>query len=77
MLVLSRKPQETIVLDGGITITIVDVRGNQVRLGIEAPRSIVIRRGELGRDEFRRDELPHNGAFELRLPAVGCGASDG
>lgn len=52
MLVLGRRPQETIVLDGGITITVVDVRGNQVRLGIEAPRQVGIQRGELRQSTF-------------------------
>lgn len=47
MLVLSRRPQETIVVGGGISITVVSVQGNQVRLGIEAPRNVPIRRGEL------------------------------
>lgn len=47
MLVLSRRPQETIVIGGGISITVVSVQGNQVRLGIEAPRNVPIRRGEL------------------------------
>jgi carbon storage regulator len=47
MLVLSRKLNEKIVLDGGIRITVVGLRGNQVRIGIEAPDSIKIVREEL------------------------------
>lgn len=47
MLVLSRKPQQTIVVEECITITVVEICGNQVRLGIEAPRHIAVRRGEL------------------------------
>ena len=47
MLVLSRKLNETIVIDGGIRITVAGIRGNQVRLGIEAPRSIAVVREEL------------------------------
>ena len=37
MLVLTRKPGEKIVVDGGIVLTVLEVRGNKVRLGIEAP----------------------------------------
>ena len=47
MLVLSRKLHETIVIDGDIRITVVSIRGNQVRLGITAPRSVKIFRDEL------------------------------
>jgi len=47
MLVLSRKIGERIVIGGEVTLTVLDVRGQQVRLGIEAPRSIAIRRAEL------------------------------
>ena len=47
MLVLSRKQQQTIVVDDQITITILKVKGNTVRLGIEAPAEVPIRRSEL------------------------------
>ena len=55
MLVLSRKPGEKVVIDGGITITVVEVIGGRVKLGIEAPADVVILRGELvaGREESR------------------------
>jgi carbon storage regulator len=44
MLVLSRKVGEEIVIDGEIRVSIVRVRGNRVRLGIQAPADISIRR---------------------------------
>ena len=47
MLVLSRKLDETIVIDGNIRITVVGIRGNQIRLGIEAPDPVGIYREEL------------------------------
>jgi carbon storage regulator len=47
MLVLSRKLNTTIVIDGGIRVTVVGIRGNQVRLGIEAPDRVGIYREEL------------------------------
>jgi len=47
MLVLSRKLNEKIVIDGGITLTVVKIDRNQVRLGIEAPGDVSIQREEL------------------------------
>ena len=47
MLVLSRKRNESIVIDGSIVITVVEIRGDKVRLGIEAPREIPIHRQEV------------------------------
>lgn len=47
MLVLTRKTGQSIVIDGGIEITVLEVRGEQVRLGITAPREIRVNRKEL------------------------------
>ena len=55
MLVLSRKQNESIVIDDNIVITVVEVRGDKVRLGIEAPREIPIHRSEV-RDAIRNEE---------------------
>lgn len=47
MLVLSRKKDEVIVIGDDIEITVVDVRGDQVKLGVTAPRSVSIHRKEV------------------------------
>ena len=47
MLVLTRKKNEKIVIDENIIITIVDVRGDKVRIGIDAPDHILIHRQEI------------------------------
>ena len=61
MLVLSRKKRESIVIDDRITVTIIHVQGNTIRLGIEAPREVSIRRNELApkpKDEGHKDPEP-------------------
>ena len=47
MLVLSRKVNEQIIIGNNIRMTVVSIRGNQVRLGFEAPLSVPIFRDEL------------------------------
>ena len=47
MLVLSRKRDERIVIGDNIVITVVDVRGDKVRLGIEAPSEVPVHRQEV------------------------------
>lgn len=47
MLVLSRRKNESIVIADNIEITVVDVRGGKVRLGIKAPKKIPIHRKEI------------------------------
>jgi carbon storage regulator len=47
MLVLSRKIDESIMIEDNIKITIVEVRGDKVRLGIEAPKEISVHREEV------------------------------
>lgn len=47
MLVLSRKRDERIVIGENIVITVVDVRGDKVRLGIEAPTDVPVHRQEV------------------------------
>ncbi len=54
MLVLSRQRDETIVIGDDIEITIVDIRGEKVRLGISAPAHIAVHRKEVY-DAIRRE----------------------
>ena len=51
MLVLTRKLQEKITIAGNITVTVLRVKGQTVRIGIEAPREIRVVRGELPPEE--------------------------
>jgi carbon storage regulator len=47
MLVLSRQRDETIVIGDNIEVTVVDIRGDKVRLGITAPKEIPVHRKEI------------------------------
>jgi carbon storage regulator len=47
MLVLSRKKNETIIINDNITITVIEIRGDKVRLGIEAPKDVTVHRREV------------------------------
>ncbi len=59
MLVLSRKKNESIIINGDIRITVVAIRGNHVRLGIEAPEAIGVFREELfARFDHEEDHQP-------------------
>lgn len=61
MLVLTRKPNEEIVINGNIRVRVLDVRGGRIRLGIDAPAEVPIRRSELaGADE----------EYEIAIPAA-------
>jgi carbon storage regulator len=60
MLVLSRKKNESIVIDDDIIITVVEVRGDKVRLGIEAPKEVPVHRREVF-DAIQRENSKSNG----------------
>lgn len=55
MLVVSRKHGEQIVINGNIVVTIIEVRGDKVRVGIQAPKDITVHRREVS-DAIARGE---------------------
>lgn len=83
MLVLTRKLQEKICIGNDITVTILRVKGQQVRIGIEAPRDVRVIRGELPPIAKDREQPPVNTAeaeitgptlFEIEGTLVGADA---
>jgi carbon storage regulator len=66
MLVLSRQKDESIMIGDEVEITIVDVRGDKVRLGITAPKSIPVHRREIydaiQREKAQKDAEVHAGS---------------
>ena len=59
MLVLSRKKNESIVINNDITIVVVEIRGDKVRLGVEAPKEVPVHRREVY-DAIKRNEARHD-----------------
>lgn len=61
MLVLSRKKNEAIVIDDEIVVTVIEIRGDKVRLGIKAASNIPVHRQEvfdaIQKAEFRKDVI--------------------
>lgn len=47
MLVLSRRVGESVVIGDDVTVTVLEVRGDVIRIGVDAPRSVQVRRHEL------------------------------
>ena len=75
MLVLSRQKDETIMIGDDVEITIVDIRGDKVRLGITAPPHVPVHRKEIydaiqrenrAASNLKPDEIPHVGSLANR-----------
>lgn len=58
MLVLSRKKNESIVINNDITIVVVEIRGDKVRLGVEAPKEVLVHRREVYDAIHRNPDQP-------------------
>ena len=75
MLVLSRQRDESIIIGDNIVVTIVDVRGDKVRLGIQAPTEIPVHRQEvyeaIQRENQRAAKLQPDDTKDLNGPTTG------
>jgi carbon storage regulator len=58
MLILTRRVGETIVIGDDVTVTVLGVKGNQVRLGVNAPRDLPVHREEI----YERIQQEHQAA---------------
>jgi carbon storage regulator len=70
MLVLTRRAGESIVIGNDITITVVDIRGDQIRIGIDAPRSVQIHREEVYR-QLAAENVQAAGSADKARRALG------
>lgn len=79
MLVLSRKKNQSIVINGNIVITVVNVKGGKVHLGVEAPREVSVHREEvfdsIASDQRPRSHPPDQRSGARALRAACCGLS--
>ena len=75
MLVLSRQKDESIMIGDDVQITIVDVRGDKVRLGITAPKTIPVHRREIY-DAIQREKAQKDGELHAGGPGPADRAED-
>lgn len=59
MLILTRRTAETLVIGKGVTVTVLDIRGNRVRIGVNAPRDVIVHREENFAKARRGQRMPH------------------
>ena len=71
MLVLSRKKDEKIVIGDNITLMVIDIRGDKVRLGIEAPKDVAVHRQEVYEAIQKEMEMERQQKTEQNDPHVG------
>ncbi len=69
MLVLSRKKNESIIINNDITIVVVEIRGDKVRLGVEAPKEVPVHRREVY-DAIKRAEQEHRSSASTEADAT-------
>ena len=68
MLVLSRKPNESIVIGPDISVRVIRVQGNRVRIGVDAPPEVAILRDEV----FDSIKSSSDGQLDLQAPKQNC-----
>lgn len=68
MLILTRRVGETVMIGDSVTVTILGVKGNQVRVGVNAPKEIAVHREEIY-ERIKREEQAGGGA--ARRPITG------
>jgi carbon storage regulator len=70
VLVLSRRPGESIVIGNEVTVTVLEVRGDQIRVGVDAPRDVQVHREEVFRQlESENTDAAGHAASARRLVA--------
>ena len=72
MLILTRRVGETLMIGDEVSVTILGVKGNQVRIGIQAPKSVAVHREEIykriQRERERQSERPPPGPKQASPP---------
>jgi carbon storage regulator len=61
MLILTRRVGETLVIGDDVTVTVLSVRGNQVRIGVNAPKNVTVHREEIYQRIQQEKDVPTQG----------------
>jgi carbon storage regulator len=71
MLILTRRVGETVMIGNDVTVTVLGVKGNQVRVGVNAPKEVAVHREEIY-ERIKREEQAAGGA--VKRPLTGAGS---
>jgi carbon storage regulator len=71
MLILTRRPLEAVMIGDEVTVTVLGVKGNHVRIGIKAPKSVPVHREEIYEAIKREQENGGGSGFPSETPRQG------
>ncbi len=70
MLILTRRVGETLMIGDEVTVTVLGVKGNQVRIGVNAPKEVAVHREEIY-ERIKREKESNEAAAQQQQEAVG------
>jgi len=59
MLILTRRVAESLVIGDNVTVTVLEIQGGRVRIGVSAPRDVIVNREEILEKTRRGHQMPH------------------